>query len=524
MLLTNIYTGIFFLVLIGGFLFRKSCGDKITKVTDMGVCIAVGLIASTFFSTFPLTNTYTYTDSSVFIYIGKMMKEGYVPYRDLFDHKGIFLYFIQFLGTLFTPNSLTGLWLLETVNVISTVYVLYKIAGLFSNDRIVKWISLITVVVMCGMRVWEGGNFTEEYALPWISLTLYIFLKYFKNYKYCFKDIVWLGIGCAIVVLLRVNMIAIWAAVMPLILVRMIRKKEWKDLRTCAIGFTTGLCIVLIPVTAYFICTQSLKDFIDCYFVFNFVYSDGGIKSSNVLSAIVKGIKNQPYIIAAFILAIWPHIKKREYILNTWVLFFSLYFSYMSGRYYDHYGITLLPMFVAIVVCAINNMYNILSFNEKFSFRIKLPGNIIMISGLVLAVIGAFVVQYKWANLIRESMLQSGGVAEIVEYIEENSEKNDDVLIVGNDCKYYLLTDRKTNNKYFYQNSPIKASEEVYEGFISELNRCQSDLIIVMGNKEDNFKREDNRGKAYRYIESQMTENEYMTHISNDYYAYLKIQ
>ena len=122
MLLMNIYTAAFFALLIIGFFFRKNGNQSTSKVVDFWFCVAVALIASTFFSVFPLTKTYTYTDSSVFLYIGKMMQNGYVPYRDLFDHKGILLYFIQFLGNVITPGSFTGMWLLEAVNTSITMF------------------------------------------------------------------------------------------------------------------------------------------------------------------------------------------------------------------------------------------------------------------------------------------------------------------------------------------------------------------------------------------------------------------
>ena len=196
----------------------------------------------------------------------------------------------------------------------------------------------------------------------------------------------------------------------------------------------------------------------------------------------------------------------------------------MSGRFYDHYGITLLPMWTVFAVCGLSNLYNVLFFNDRIKFKLKLPGNKLMTLGLILAILGAFFLQYKWANLIRESMMQTGDVAQLVEYIEQKSEKEDDVLIVGNDCKYYLLADRKTENKYFYQNSPIKVSDKVYEGFISELDRCQSDLIIVMGNKEECLAREDNRGKAYNYLENQALKGLYECEMYDSYYAYIKVQ
>ena len=524
MLLMNIYTAAFFALLIIGFFFRKNGNQSTSKVVDVCFCVAVALIASTFFSVFPLTKTYTYTDSSVFLYIGKMMQKGYVPYRDLFDHKGILLYFIQFLGNVITPGSFSGMWLLEAVNMMFTVAVMFKITSLVSEDKIVRYISVIAVAVMCGMNTFEGGNFTEEYALPWISLALYIFLKYFKEFKYRFRDIVFLGIGFAVVALLRVNMAVIWAVGMPLVLIRMVYKRQGRELAECVAGFLMGIAIVFVPVIVYLLCTGSFQDFIECYMIFNFGYSEGGSNWAGVQSAMVKGIKNLPYAVAAVVISLWPGVKNRVYLVNFGALIISLYFAHMSGRYYQHYGMILLPMLVVLFVYAVSNLYTVFSIREKINFKIKLPGARLMIPGLILAVAAAFFLQYKWANLIRESMMQTGGVSELTEYMTENSEAEDDVLIVGNDSKYYLLADRFTKNKYFYQTPPIKINDAIYEDFMKEVERCQSDLVAVMGVKEECLSREDNLGKVYQYFEEKSINGEYQCQVFENFYVYTKVE
>ena len=40
-------------------------------------------------------NAASWIDSSVFKYIGWQMAEGQIPYLDMFDHKGLLIYFIK---------------------------------------------------------------------------------------------------------------------------------------------------------------------------------------------------------------------------------------------------------------------------------------------------------------------------------------------------------------------------------------------------------------------------------------------
>lgn len=524
MLITNIYIAAFCCLLAIGFLFRKNDTQSTSKMVDIWFCIAVTFIAATFFSLFPLTKTYTYADSSVFIYIGKMMKEGFVPYRDLFDHKGILLYFIQYLGLSLYSDGFLGIWILETLHMFAAVWFLFKISGLFSEDKMIRYLSVVAVAVMCGINTYEGGNFTEEYALPWIAAALYIFLKYFKSFSYQFFEIIWLGVGFAVISLLRVNMVTVWIAFMPLIMIRMLYKHEMKELLNCMLGFCIGIFLVYIPVLIYILWTGCLKDFIDCYILFNFGYSDGGSNFTGVKNAIMECIHNLSWAFFAGLAAIFPYRKNRLFWLNAWAFLVTLYFSHMSGRFYQHYGMILLPMLIAWMTGAITLLYDILSWKGKLKLKLKFPGKYIMTGGFVLAIFAAFFLQYKWANLIREPMLQAGGVKELQEYLSENTSEENDVLIVGNDVKYYLLADRKTENKYFYQTPPIKLSDKIYEGFMEELERCPSDTIVVMGKKDECLAHDGNLGQAYRYFEEQALNGKYECQEFEYYYIYTKTE
>ena len=53
------------------------------------------------------------TDSSVFFTIGRSMLSGKVPYRDLFDHKGWYVYFFNYLGACLSSKTTIGLFIIE---------------------------------------------------------------------------------------------------------------------------------------------------------------------------------------------------------------------------------------------------------------------------------------------------------------------------------------------------------------------------------------------------------------------------
>ena len=59
------------------------------------------------------------TDSSVFRTIAMMMRYGYMPYRDSFDHKGPLLYIIEFVGD--SLGGTSGIWVIELIAIFATL-------------------------------------------------------------------------------------------------------------------------------------------------------------------------------------------------------------------------------------------------------------------------------------------------------------------------------------------------------------------------------------------------------------------
>ena len=99
---------------------EKEKGDR-NCLVDAIFCFCLALAVSTLFRLFPGNNRVPAEDSSVFLYIGKRMTEGKIPYRDLFDHKGPILYFIEYLGIKISKTDYTGVWLLEALNILITI-------------------------------------------------------------------------------------------------------------------------------------------------------------------------------------------------------------------------------------------------------------------------------------------------------------------------------------------------------------------------------------------------------------------
>lgn len=126
-------------------------------------------------------------DSAFFRFIGKEILKGKVPYRDVWDHKGPVLYFLQALGALGgTTNKGTNiLFLMQLLSISVSTYFQYKIYCLFEDDSRSFTKFMMYLISLCSVFsiTIESGNLSEEWCLPMTCCSLYLLTKFSVNAK-----------------------------------------------------------------------------------------------------------------------------------------------------------------------------------------------------------------------------------------------------------------------------------------------------------------------------------------------------
>ena len=172
------------------------------------------------------------------------MHTGKIPYIDLFDHKGPALYFIQYLGYTIWPGSVAGgVWILEMISSFLLSLVMLKIAGFASEDRRSAYLAIILILLVCAFKLYQGGNYTEEHALLWITLSAYIFFSFFRTGSYTSRQLFLLGFSCMVVLLQQANLVTVWVAFVPLVVIRLLREKRFGEIWTCVLLFILGMLL-----------------------------------------------------------------------------------------------------------------------------------------------------------------------------------------------------------------------------------------------------------------------------------------
>lgn len=416
---------------------------------------------------FTSKNSFLYTfndwcDVNAFFTVGKSIIHGLVPYKDLFEQKGPLLYFLFSLGYLISHKTFYGVFLLEIVFFSVYLYYNHKIIKLFLEENYSFIIlPILTLITTTSPSFVQGGS-CEEFCLPLFSISLYYFLEHFIIDKLTKKEIIINGIIAGLIFLTKYTLLGFWIGFILLIIIDLIKKKDWKNIILYCIDFLLGFMIPIIFIITYFYIVGGLKDFILDYFIINITaYGPSKITLKNILftfwhllfkSGIIfcLGIVLTPVLIFSI-----KNMKKKLKV-NILILFLiTLFFIIISLKTYNYY---ILPISIFLPISIIGFIFLI----NKNTYQIK--NNIYIIIYIICIIMGIYNANYK------EDMFKSK--KEIFQYKYANyinKYKNPTLLNMGYlDVGVYTLSGIVPKTKYFEQQN---ISYDRFKDNIDELNK-----------------------------------------------------
>lgn len=493
------------------------------KICPFVICFIISFLFAVNLNLSPFNNAIPGIDSSVFLYIGKSMYNGAIPYKDLFDHKGILLYFIEYIGYLIGFGNQIGIWIIELVNIFATSLVFFYIANFFTKSRIISYLASYIAIHLSFITFFvdEGGNITEEYALPWISLSLYIVFKFFITKEYKNFHIIALGVSFTIVFFLRVNMVGLWGALIIVILMYLVKSKRIADIFKCSLLFILGCLLVIVPITIYLLTTNSLKDMIDYYFAFNITYT-GSHSKKGIITFFLDIITSSASIFIFFIVySLIINYKNKVLWVNNITLLFAYLSATISGRSYPHYGIILIPFFIIPTVLTISPF---LEKTKEISMPIAKKRTLTFVIILSLLCVVLYPSYFFYVKLKEPKTPDK-----LLDYLSSETSDGDDVLILGNKVYNYINSNRYTKNKFFYQEPPIDISDKLYEEFITDLVSEPSDYIINLKSEDSLYESEksdseteSNHQKVIEYLNNECEKGLYELEKHDGFQVYVR--
>lgn len=428
----------------------------------------------------------TGTDDSVFKTVALMMEKGYMPYKDSFDHKGPLLYILNWIGN--KISSYSGIWVIEFLFIIGTFFMIYKISRLKCSINSSILVTMFSISLL--FQYFKEGNLTEEYAMLFIALALYIFLDYLLNQKVTSIRLLICGFSFGAVLLLRANMVSVWIVFSLFIFVQMVIDKKWDILTRFILWFTGGMCVIMLPILLWLALNHSLSAFWESYIVFNKAYIsvEGGRAFFDAKWNSYLSFFNTTAFIISFCTVAYM-CKIRDKAINiVYVIYMlaTLLLICLSGMTYNHYGMILIPAFSYPMAALFGEIEGI-EFSKiaqiiSIIIKVYLLANIILPDWL--SVLASVPVIYE----SREEEHKSGLTVTVSGIVIDNTDTDDAISVYGNWDLIYVLSGRRHATRYSYQSPIGSVMPEIMEEYMKALEEEQPKIIVIQeGRCDDNI-------------------------------------
>ncbi len=226
-------------------------------------------------------------DSNSYFTMGKSWFHGYVPYRDLFDQKGPWLYFVYGLCSLLTPQSFGGVFLMETVICAIDLYLMYRAGRTLLPAAPALACSAVSGALLFTSRSFYWGGCAEELLLPALLLPLVQLMEHDRSAPdrpVTRRMLFTAGICCGFAAATKFILLGFYFAYMLLVFALILRQSGEDTLRgrlvSCIRASVLFLCGVLLPFRSWLIwfgMHGALDDWYRDYIYTNvFLYSSFG--------------------------------------------------------------------------------------------------------------------------------------------------------------------------------------------------------------------------------------------------------
>lgn len=213
-----------------------------------------------------------YCDENIFFSVTDALFHGKVLYRDIFEHKGPFLYLIYGVAHIL-GNSYFTLYLFECIANALYVYFGTKTILLYDNEA-TKFRTLLYALCLelclCTSTTFMFGGTVEEIYLWMSSYGLYVTLRCLKNEQYYMnKEIVMIGLLCGALFWTKHSLLGFYSGLAFYVIGWNIAEKHFKRLGKTIALFLGGFAIASMPTVLYCSITRSFADMVDVYFIGN---------------------------------------------------------------------------------------------------------------------------------------------------------------------------------------------------------------------------------------------------------------
>jgi hypothetical protein len=379
----------------------------------------------------------------------------------------------------------TGVWFTELLLMCISVFFAYKTALFFAEKYFALIGTACAFALMYAFFTVNAG--TEEYSLPFLIVSLYLFTKYYfsPERKIAFFELVVLGFCFACAVLIRLNMFPLWAGFCAVIFVEAIIQKRFAPLAKYAASFIAGILIAFVPVFLYLKLNGIFDEFLRQAIFGGAAKGFSGFSIKETAKAFFVILNRNFSFVPLFygVFRVVTGFMAEDGKKENAVYYFAYTFSYFLMVLFlavspgdSHYNMVLIPYYVPAVSFFTERIYRefINIKHRKLCFALFAC---VVCSESVIKYIDDALGTFKDDS--GKQLIRAGKM------IDENTTPDDTIISLGINGYIYPFTKRNAASKYFFQGSGNDLIPGSREDFLQDI-LSKKPAIIAIFTAEDN--------------------------------------
>jgi hypothetical protein len=386
-------------------------------------------------------------DSAVFLLAGIRIRDGYLPYKDLWDHKPPGTYLLNALSQVALPwlDPWFLYWLMTVAFTALAIVLVDELLKRWLSPVASLFWSLVCVVGIAAHPVALGGGATESFALLPLVVVLLAVAGRWRTWQGSVSIGFLLSLACLMSLQAAPAAIVLFTATVlgrdgdgPMAMLR----------RSTAV--VAGASLLPLLVGGWLIAGGAAADAIDQVVTYNAAYRASSDGISTLLPAVVLFLccLAIPAAIQVVRMLLHPEAFDRVWwAALAWAFGYSAYLGY-QGRLYLHYLILLVPPLVILAGPGLEWMVARLRSSDT---RVRnLAVGLAVGAVFAFATSGLTAVELTGMTLSRTS--EAGAASGVVAgWLRANTAASATVFVWGDDTALYLSSNRTPYDRYVYQ-------------------------------------------------------------------------
>jgi hypothetical protein len=267
----------------------------LSKSPIVSIIIILGLIFTNFIIQIGVDPSYKNmsTDSGTFAYCGQVIRNGGLMYRDCWDNKPPGVYYLNAAAIWLGGSNPFAIWLFQAIWLTIAVVVYFLILNhIWKHTGLSALAAFTLLLVLLYPDIFQGGNFTETYAVLPVVLSLGSYWAYLCSGRK--RWLIALGLLIAAGFLLKPTYIAVGLAASVMVVYLELRRRQYKPILMNLAILCLSALVPLVLVGMYWVIKQDFYELWFAVFVHNVTYLREGFSLRSLYGTTRMFLIQQP--------------------------------------------------------------------------------------------------------------------------------------------------------------------------------------------------------------------------------------